>query len=141
MTTTLLMRRTLGNRLEPIDEMGREILAQLGNAIVTVTVKKSRNVGHHRKFFALLALIHSNQSHYRSIDELLDAIKVYVGHCVVMQLRDGTEVRVPKSISFSKMDQTEFNAFWDRVVKVVCEQILPGVTKEELERELLDLVA
>lgn len=141
MATTLLMRRTLGNRLEPIDDMGREILGHLDGGIVKVALTKARNVGHHRKLFALLSLIYSNQSHYHSVEELLDAIKVYVGHCSVMQLRDGTEVRVPKSISFSNMDQVEFNAFWDRVVKVVCEQILPGVTAEELERELLDLVA
>lgn len=140
MSATVLMRRTLAGHLAPIDDLGREALSRIGQEPVLVTVKKSRNLGHHRKFFALLTLIYANQSRYHSVDELLDAMKVYLGHSQLIVLSDGREVHIPKSIAFHRMDQLEFNAFWDRAVTLVCEKILPGVNRNDLEREILDLV-
>ena len=140
--TALLVAKTIGGRLAPIDDAGREAIDKLRvGDIVRVEMKRPRNVDHHRKLFALLELILRNQTRYASMDALLDAIKVFVGHCTVMKLRDGREVYVPKSISFSAMDQTEFDQFFDRVVKVVTEQIIPGLDRKDLERELLDLCA
>ena len=63
------------------------------------------------------------------------------GYSTVARTRDGKEIHIPKSISFSAMDQSAFDAFWDRVVTVVCEQIIPRLSRDDLERELLDLVA
>lgn len=138
----ILCRKSLSGHLVPIDDAGRAAVGRLPvDDLVQVEFKRPRNLGHHRKFFALLNLIYMNQTRYRSPEELLDAIKIYTGHCFPMTLRNGTEVRVPKSISFSKMDQTEFDAFWNRVVTIVCEQIIPNLDREDLERELLDLVA
>lgn len=139
MSTTVLMRRTLAGKLEPVDEVGREAMEHV-KGVVSVEIKKPRNLGHHRKLFALLSLILPNQTRYATTEELLCAIKVYAGLCVPVQLGDGTMVRVPKSISFASMDQTEFEAFWDRVVKVVCERIIPGLKRADLERELLEIV-
>ena len=138
----LLCRKTLAGQLAPIDDAGREAIGRLSmEDIVSVEFRRPRNIGHHRKFFALVNLIYMNQTRYRSPDELLDAIKVLAGHSFPVRLRNGTEVRVPKSIAFHNMDQVEFDAFWDRVVTVVCEQIIPNLNREDLERELLDLVA
>lgn len=140
--TMILMRKGLAGRLEPVDDAGRDFLAKIAaGSVVSAEVKRPRNIGHHRKFFALVNMIWQNQTRYKSPDELLDAIKVHIGHATAMTLRDGTEVRVPKSISFASMDQAAFDAFWDRVVQVVCAEIIPGLNRDDLERELLDLVA
>lgn len=138
---SVLLRKTLAGKLEPVDEAGRDVLARVaaGN-IVRAEIKRPRSLGHHRKFFALLGLIYENQTRYRSPEALLDAIKIYIGHADVLNIR-GKEVHIPKSISFSSMDQTAFEAFWDRVVGVVCTEIIPGLKRTDLERELLDLVA
>ena len=53
-----------------------------------------------------------------------------------MTLRDGTEVRIPKSIAFHAMDQAEFEAFYERVIDVVVSEIIPGLSREDLKREL-----
>lgn len=123
--------------LRPNGVVGEEALAGVPEGgIVLVEMKQPRNPAHHAKFFALLNLIFKNQSHYRTQDEMLDAIKVYVGHCDFMYLRDGSTVARPKSISFARMDQLAFNDFYGRVVDIVCQYIVPDLDKEDLKREL-----
>ena len=142
MSTTLLMHKTMGGSLAPVDDAGRATVAKLGKGeIVAITMRRPRNIGHHRKLFALLSLIHENQSRYPTVEDLLDAIKVHIGHCTTLKLKDGREVYVPKSISFANMDQSAFEQFWDRIVDVVTTQIIPGLSRVDLERELMDLVA
>ena len=106
-----------------------------------VDAKRSRSPHHHRKLFALLKLIHANQERYRSTDELLAAIKVHLGHCDTVFMRDGTEVRIPKSIAFESMDQAEFAEFYERVLDCVCEEIIPNLNREDLKQELLEFAA
>ncbi len=53
---------------------------------------------------------------------------------------DGKVAYLPKSISFAKMDQTEFDQFFDRTVELVCKHFLPGVRDEDLRREVLEMV-
>lgn len=140
--TQILLRKTLGGKFEPVDDVGREAMSQIRMGdIVRADVRKPRNLGHHRRFFALVSVIYENQTRYTSPEALLDAIKVHIGHCEVLRLTDGREVHVPRSISFANMDQIAFGQFWDRVVACVCREIIPGLDRDDLERELLDLVA
>lgn len=136
------MRKTLSGSISPIDDAGREVLSRVPkDAILSVEWKRPRNVYHHRKLFALLNLVWENQTRYKSVDALLAVIKVRLGHAELITMRDGQQVYVPKSISFSAMGQDEFNAFYDAVVKLVITEILPGVKASDLEREILDLCA
>jgi len=136
------MRKMIGNKLEPVDDAGRDALARVSlGTVVRVEMKRPRNLGHHRKFWALVSLIYQNQTHYKSPEALCDVIKVLAGYAVVTRGKGGREIHIPKSISFASMDQTEFEQFWERVVTVVCEQIIPGLDRKELETELMDLVA
>lgn len=138
----ILCRKTLSGHLCPIDDAGRMAVGRLpAGETVAVEFKRPRNLGHHRKFWALVSLIYQNQTHYNSPEALCDVIKVLAGYCVVTRGKGGREIHIPKSISFAAMDQTEFDQFWDRVVTVVCEQIIPGLSRKDLESELLDLVA
>lgn len=135
--SALLMRKMIGGRLEPIDDAGKDTLSKIGiGAVVSVEVKRPRNLQHFRKFWALASLIYENQTRYRSPEELVDAIKVHIGHCVPMRLANGTEVRVPKSIAFHSMNQDEFDKFYERVIDVVVTEIIPGLSREDLRAEL-----
>jgi hypothetical protein len=138
---TTLFRKTLGSSLSPLYDAARDALRPVPvGAVIMVTWKRPRNLKHHNKFFALLDLIFRNQSLYATLDDLRDAITVYVGHAEVMILRDGREVHRPKSIAFHKMDQDQFDQFYAAVIQVVAEKILPGVDQKDLERELLDFI-
>lgn len=138
--TDILMRKAFG-ALRPVDDQGEEVLRGIPNdAIVKVAVKRARNPRHHRLYWALLSLLYENQSRYATVEELSDAIKCAVGHCTVIAGTDGREIRIPKSISFAKMDQDEFRRFFDRVVDLAVTRILPGIDEADLRREIEEMV-
>ena len=47
-----------------------------------------------------------------------------------------TTARVPSSISFAKMDQTEFEAFYEKAIQYCTERVVPGLPANDLRREV-----
>lgn len=99
-----------------------------------------RNLGFHRKFFALVKLVFEAQDRYATEDDLLDALKIATGHAVVHHVKKGVAVYRTKSISFAKMEENDFRQFWNACVKHICDEVLPGTDKAELEQEILNIV-
>jgi hypothetical protein len=123
--------------LKPADKDAEAIIAKVKHGdFVMVEVVRQRNIRHHRKFFALMHLVFENQTRYEVFEDFLDAVKVATGHRSVMFLSDSKVMIKPKSIAFHKMDQDQFNAFYDKVLDLVVTRIMPGVDKEELAREI-----
>lgn len=125
--------------LRPIDEAGEVALRSFGDGeLVTVDVKKARNAKHHRMFWALMTVVWDNLDHgrYPTLDSFVAAVKIGTGHREVVFLSNNTEVYIPKSISFSKMDQTEFSAFYNLVCDLIAKHWLPGVSSAELRAEV-----
>jgi len=127
--------------LRPVDEAGEEALRKIKNgSLVQVEIKQPRNVQHHRKYWALVSLVAENTDRYPDAETVHEAIKVAVGLRTEITMPDGAKAYVPGSIAFNKMDQGEFNAFYDRVCDAVAKHFLPGVTSESLKREVEDLI-
>ena len=104
-------------------------------------ITRPRNIGHHRKLFALLSLVLDNlpehlEDHFKNVDDLLYEMKLQTGHREKYITMSGREVWRVKSISFEKMPQDEFQLFYDGCIKVICKHILPGVTREELINQI-----
>jgi hypothetical protein len=59
----------------------------------------------------------------------------------MVTMKDGTQERAYRSISFKKMDQTEFAAFYDKTLDMLLKHWIPTVTKTEVERELMEFAA
>lgn len=141
MATELFARRHMG-ALRPIDAAGEQALADIPQGeLVRVTIRRPRNVQHHRKFFALVAAIYPHQDLYPTEETLLAAIKVALGYGESIKLPDGRTIIVPGSISFAKMDQKAFADFYDRALTLILARILPGVNKADLEREIDEILA
>ena len=135
------MRRHMG-ALRPIDAAGEQALAEIPHGeLVRVTIRRPRNVQHHRKFFALIAAIYPHQDLYPTEETLLAAIKVALGYGESIKLPDGRTIIVPGSISFAKMDQKAFAEFYDRALTLILARILPSVNKADLEREIDEILA
>lgn len=100
---------------------------------VAVTAKRARSPRHNRKFFAMLNNVFDNQDQFRSIDDLLDAVKLEVGHSELKERLNGERWREPKSISFYDMGQDEFNKFYDAAVDKLCAHF--KMDRETLEQE------
>ncbi|MEU7656819.1 DUF1367 family protein [Micromonospora taraxaci] len=125
--------------LRPTDEAGQEALRKLGNGeLVTVELRKSRNIKHHRLFWALMTIVHQNLDHerYPTVEELTAAIKIAAGLRTRIELPNGEVGFIPGSIAFHKMDQTAFSEFYDRVCDLIAKHFLPGVESEALKDEV-----
>lgn len=139
MAHDVLLMKNL-NRLEAAEPSTADIISAMRQGeILTGTIRRARNPRHHAKMFALLNAIFESQSRYPSLYALLVAIKVWTGHYDCSMI-DGREIIVPKSISFANMDQTEFESFYNHVVNVVLERILPGINKSDLERRVNEIL-
>jgi hypothetical protein len=89
--------------------------------------------------FALLNLVWENteiQDRYPRLENLLDAIKHALGHVEAFRAVDGTFLIKPKSINFESLDQAAFEEFYNGVVEIVCQQLVPHINREDLEREV-----
>lgn len=136
-----LMRKEL-NGLRPLDAQGEEALSKikLGD-MVMVEFKRPRNAKHHRKLWALLSLVIGNQDHYQTAEQLLNGLKCATGHADEYPMKNGQGVvMIPRSISFASMDQTEFEQWYDRAIAVICKHVIPGLSQEDLKREVLDMI-
>ncbi len=135
----LLFRKHLGS-LRPVDTQGEAALQKVGEgSLVSVEMKRPRNVKHLRLFMALLHMVYENQDRYDSFESFRTAFTIAMGWFDSVFLPDGTVGLTPKSISFAAMDQTAFDVFFNDAVNLVCNRWLPTVTNEELRREIQEI--
>lgn len=111
-----------------------------GEYMVSITVP--RNIRFHRKFFALLRITLDNMpdsirqvNHIHSTESLLAAIKIAIGHFDTINIHE-REVFLPRSISFSKMDNAEFSKFYNRAVDEILSTYLVGTDRNDLLMEI-----
>ena len=143
MSVDLLLVRD-GTRLSAADGYSAELIDGLPKGKpLTCRVTQARNPAHHRKFMAMVGAVFGNQGQCATKSALLTVIKVGIGHCQWATLPGPVPMRfpVPDSISFARMDQADFEAFYDRAVQYVLRDILPGCDKGDLEREVLSILA
>ena len=111
---------------------------------VKAVITRPRNIGHHRKFFALLRLVADNLPEgmdvYKNTTLLLDEIKFQLEHFELRQNIDGNPYYLVKSINFASMDQTEFKEFYSRSIDVVLKYFLKGSKREELLKEVIEYI-
>ena len=98
--TALFLRKRPDGTLEPTDDLGRQVVGRISaGAVVRAEVKRPRNIGHHRKLWALVMLIYENQTRYRTPEYLLGVLKVAAmpasRGCRMLQFRD--EAAMPAS--------------------------------------------
>lgn len=100
-------------------------------------IKNPRNVGFHRKFFALLNIGHENtlldmpfETYRKYITMKAGFFKTYVTPKGMFYEAD--------SISFSSMSQDQFEEVYSRVMDKVIEDI--GADKEDIEKQLINFL-
>jgi hypothetical protein len=102
-----------------------------------VEIKHPRNIGFHRKFFALVNIGWENTS----IDMPFETYRRYVimkaGYYKTYQTPKGTYYEA-ESVSFASMDQMQFEEVYSRVLDVIIADL--GVTKDEIEETLINFI-
>jgi len=138
----LLFRKNL-SKLEPTDDAGAELLHTIKNGeFVMVEIKRPRNIGHHRLYWALIGLVWDNIDHedFPKLENFHNTIKIMAGIRIQVMIPDGrgkmTTAFAPGSISFAVMKQAEFSQFFDKCCEIIVKHFMHGVTEQTLKDEV-----
>jgi hypothetical protein len=135
------MTRTVGG-LGPADDYALQHLRKikLGTTVRT-DIAVPRNIKMHRKFFALLGVVWAAAGDWTAVEDLLIQLKIKLKLYTDVPLLDtGEVVKVLGSISFSAMDQTAFDDFYERALRALCE-LAGGIDSDMLRQEVLNQLA
>ena len=109
---------------------------------VLCTIKRPRNYEFHKKYFALLRLTVANLPHLIqqqmqifTEEDLLDCLKIDLG-LFTTRWHGGRQIVKTGSISFAKMDNTEFERFVSRSVDAILRIYLRGTDRQALIEEV-----
>lgn len=134
-----------GHTLIAHDERTIDHMAKIadGKYVTVAGVTVPRSVKQLRLFFAILNEVVKSQAEprtYADAEQLLDAIKISVGH--IREVRDlhGNTHFVPASIDFDTLDQVAFQEFFDKAMQLIFERIVPYSPRRDLEQRLCDML-
>lgn len=128
--------KTIAGFLKPAYESDFEAFKKMPiNETFEIEYTKARNIGFHRKFFALIKLAYQNQSQYRLIEDLRRDLIITSGYYDEhVNKITGECYKTAKSISFANCDELQFNEIYNAVKDVVIKWI--GTSNEEIEQEI-----
>jgi hypothetical protein len=126
--------------IRPATEQDEEKLIRVRNGdLLPVHIRKPRNGRLHRKFFALVNLIAQNHPRLDSVDAVILELKVRAHHYTERITLDGEIILLPKSISYEDLEELDFQAFFEKCVKIAGHELLPGIDQGKLDAYLDEL--
>jgi len=109
---------------------------------VLCDISKPRNYQFHKKFFALIRLVFDNLPervadafNIYSEEDMLDVLKFDLGIYNIVYV-GGKQLVKLGSISFAKMDNTEFERFYNRSIDIVLNKYMNGTERFDLIEEI-----
>ena len=144
--TEIFLRKIQGV-LVPDSESDVEKLASIANGeTIRADIKRPRNIGYHRKYFALLDVLFDifepeikGEKFYGGLkptknrERFRKDIAIATGHYGLVVNIKGEVRAEAKSISFAAMDDVEFAALFSRTIDYGLLHIAKGKTREEIE--------
>lgn len=126
------------NSLHPANNSDLELLSKLkqGEAY-KATISKPRNYRFHKKYFALLNLAFGQQDEYDNFEKFRFVMTMKAGHFEAIKTDKGV-VYMPRSISFAKMDEVEFERVYQDMLTEVISLI--GADQGTIENELINFM-
>ena len=130
--------------LVPLYDSDYELKKRLRvGSVVKCKVSNPRNYEHHKKFFALVRLtfdnLPSNLAEYFKVhneEDMLRRFKRDLGYFKTSLNERGEKEIEYQSISFSAMEQHEFERFYNQCIDLVLYKYLRGIDKEDLITEI-----
>jgi hypothetical protein len=128
-----LVKTSLG--LKPIDDEDIRKLKKIEEGeVVVAEYKLSRNPRFHRKLFALLDLMYTNDRLEITRELYRKEMLLACGYFDSYQGYDGEVRREPKSMSFASMDEDTFNSLYQDMLFVATQRL--GVDEGTITQEL-----
>lgn len=115
-------------------------------ATYEVSVKLTRNLQFHRKYFKLLTLawefqneVTTEEFFQNSFEKFRKTVEIAAGICDTIYSIERREfIDIPKSISFDQMDDAEFRNVYNRVKDVLYKVFLRRISIEDFEKQLIN---
>lgn len=134
----IIWLKRVGNTLVPDgDDSGAEFAKLPFAKVLQAEVKHPRNVAHHRLYWALVHRIAAAIG--AEPENVSDLLKIETGHCTIIRSKKYGEIRLPQSISFAKMDQSQFHDFFEACVRIIYENW--GIARSDILDAVSDLLA
>ena len=114
--------------------------------VYSVDIKLVRNYEFHKKYFALINcawefMTEKQQAFFKDIEKFRKTIEVAAGHCEPFYSHERKEwFDIPKSIAFDKMDNSQFEDLYQRVLDVLFLTALKTISREEFEKNLINFL-
>lgn len=131
-----------GGALVPADDHAREILhgVKEGQSVM-VSVRKVRSARQHRLAWGLAQKLSEAVDWLHDREDAMDYLKIKARHVrYLIEPRTGEVTMVPKSIAYASCPQDTFNRLFNRMVWIICTEIVPGMNAADLRREVLAMV-
>lgn len=133
----LLLKRTLNGWTEADDDSKALARKYVVGQSYRATIVKPRALVSLRRYWGLVTLILDNSDEFTSKEQIHNYLKLRAGHCTpIVSKATGEVFLVPNSIDFDALDELQFQEVWSKVVDVVVQEILPGVTADEIAYEI-----
>ena len=131
----LYLRNTLAGLIPLYDSDFTEKRKLKLNTDYLADIVNPRNIGFHKKFFALINLGHKNTKLELPFESYRAYVLMKAGYVKTFTTPNGL-MFLPDSISFANKTQDQFEEVYSRVIDVIIKDI--GVTSEEIEKELIE---
>ena len=144
---TEIYLRKLYNTFVPINQSSADAMdAMQMNGEFKAVLTKPRNIGFHKKLFALISIAYEawtpEKMEYKGVavqknrTRFRHDLTVMAGFYTPTFKANGELVMVPKSISFAKMDEEEFSQLYSKFIDVILAQILTHYTAQDLDEQV-----
>lgn len=137
-----VLLRVVKGALEPADRWSSAALREKGlkrGDIVAASLAKARNPGFFRKAHALATLLRENLDEFSHLKQhaILKRLQVEADICceymqLVMPGVGPVAYRIPQSLSFEKMEETDFEAFYEGICQHVSKTYWPSMSPKEI---------
>jgi len=134
---SILWVRRVGNQLHPADDDSIAMMSQIPfNKVLRAEVKATRNGPQHRLFWALAHRIANAVG--SDPGAVADLLKIEAGHVVTIRSKKYGTLHLPKSISWARMDQLQFQDFFERCVQIIYSEW--GIERQDVLDAVADLL-
>ena len=101
-------------------------------------ITSPRNLGFHKKFFALLNLGFSNQDIYPEFEYYRIVKTMECGYFKTIITERGKELYLPESINFASMDNDTFETLYNTMVQKLITDL--RISAEDIEAEIINFI-
>jgi len=128
MSTSVICRVAYGG-LRCVNECESSKLEGLLGKEVEAKITIPRNLGFHKRFFAMLKTTLEMTDLKINIEQWRTLVTCGCGYADYVEF-NGQLIAVPKSIAFARMDETEFERFYSDALSFICENYIHGTPDE-----------